>query len=370
MQRIQMLDRGQRLLIFILIFGGGLMFILAVTVFIILQIINASPRDLARPVSEEPIQLPISITGDTQLIEVNVAEFAQLPDDGYPSSVSVGPDGRVYTGSRSSGAVWAFPPEGNLNDDGERIRNNITELSATRDLIGAVTGLEVAPDGTLYILDRLDSNPGEAGGTLWRTSSDGTLIDLGEIDSAGGFVSPGFVTIDAAGNVYVTDVGEREVWRYAPDGESILWWSVPGDDPSRDDIVPNGIVYDETTDTILISDAEVGVIFRISMDGLTTETVYRYDSGGADDPPGFAGLDVTEAGIIVVAAQAVRSVVMVDPNTSELIYLADNFRSVTDVAIDGDRIYAANLDGRSLAISGVDPQLPFGIDVITLNPVE
>src|SRR5690606_19703748 len=104
-QRIQQLSRPQRVLIFILIFGGGIFLLLALFAVLALQALNSAQRTVAVALSEG----------------VTVSEFATLPDDdSYPASITVGADGFVYTGSYVSGALWKIAPDG-----------GVTELSAS-----------------------------------------------------------------------------------------------------------------------------------------------------------------------------------------------------------------------------------------------
>lgn len=360
MQRIQMLGRGQRVLLFVMIFGGGLMLIAGLTIFLILQAINSSPREQSRPIQEEPITLPFSAEGD-RTFTVTVEELARLEDDdAFPGSVAVSTDGRVFTGSFSTGAIYSIPAQGNVE-----VEAAIIEIDGTRERIGAVTGMEAGPDGSIYILDRADSNPRAAGGTVWRLDAESTLIDLGEPRGVEGFIAPGHITLDAAGNLYVTDRGTREIWRYdGESGETSRLWLVPEDLQNAGEIIPTGIAYDATTDSLIVTDSEVNVILRVSLDGQTTEELYRYE-GSSDDAPSFDGVDVDGDGRVYVAALGTRRVmVLLD---GELYTLAENFRQVTDVDVLGNTIYATNLDGRSLVLPGVNPQLPFSVDIITLE---
>ena len=76
---------------------------------------------------------------------ISVSEFAALPDeDAYPAALAIAADGTVYTGSYQTGALWAISPDG-----------AISEIADSRARIGSITGLDLGPDGALYILDRI-----------------------------------------------------------------------------------------------------------------------------------------------------------------------------------------------------------------------
>lgn len=349
MQNIQKFNRGQRLLIFMFLFGGGLLLIIALVVGLILLTVNSEPRAQARAVDEA----------------VTVREFVTLPDDdSYPATVAVASDGTVYTASYASGVVWSITPEGRRR-----------EVTGTRDEIGSAAALAVAPDNSLFILDRLDSDPRAAGGVIWKLSPDGTLTEFGAIDDEQGFVSAQDIAVDSAGNVYVSDRGRRDVWRFTPDGVGELFWRVPPDDERIDDVTPTGLAYDASTDTLLITDLPADTIYRVGLEnpstnGENTEIVYRYpEDGDSRDQPDFDGITVAPDGTIYVAAyrdDENNGVVRLDGNT--VTYLATNFRGATDVAYFDGRIYVTNFDSQSLVLPGIKPHLPFAIDVVELNP--
>ena len=345
-QNIQKLNRGQRLLVFIFLFGGGLLLIVAFVVGLILLTVNSSPRAEARAVVEG----------------LSVREFAVLPgDDVYPATVEVDADGTVYTASYATGAVWSISPDG-----------EVSELADTRDAVGSAVGIAVAPDNTLYILDRLDSDPRAAGGLIWKRSPDGILTEFGTIDDEQGFVSAHAIVVDSAGNVYVSDRGRHEVWRFNADGEGERFWRAPLNDAQINDVIPTGLAYDASTDTLLITDLNTDTIYRVGLEtaddgGENTEIVYRFPEGDAGAPD-FDGITVAPDGTIYVAAfrgDENNGVIRLDGDM--LTYLATNFRGANDVAYFDGRIYVTNFDSQSLVLPGVNPQLPFALDVVELN---
>ena len=131
LQNIQRLPRGQRLLIFALIFGGGLFVLAVVTVLLIRGTLTPGERSVGRALSNDVV----------------VSQFAALPDDdAYPASLAVAADGRVYTGSYKTGTLWVITPQG-----------EVTTLATKGEALKAITGLAAAPDGSLYIVDQTDA---------------------------------------------------------------------------------------------------------------------------------------------------------------------------------------------------------------------
>lgn len=342
------MSRPQRIVIFILLFVGGLFFIIALFAFLALQAFNASPREQA----------------SAQVETVGVAEFATLPDeDSYPAAVTVAPDGTVYTASYVTGAIWSISPA-----DG-----TVTELSSTRDAIGSVTGLTVAPDGTLYVVDQLNSDIRAAGGTVWQITdapTNPTINNFTTINDARGFIEPEAITLDSSGYMYVSDRGRGEVWRFDPDGTNgIRWWTAPVV-IAETQPAPNGLAYDPTHNALIITDTISNVVYRVSIPDAQTVTIYLH--GARQGSPGFDGVAITPEGHIYLTLLEDGAVALLtendDPITpGSLTMIAAPFRGASDIAftiVPTPRFYVTNFDQVSLVLPGIRPQLPFALDVI------
>lgn len=341
----QQLGTGQRIVVFTTLFIGGLLLIVALALGLYLLSVNAAPRAVA-------VALADTLT---------VREFVALPDDdAYPSTVATAPDGRVYTGSYATGAVWLIQENG--------AAATVTELPNTRELIGSVRGLAVTPDGTLHILDGISSDPRGAGGTVWRVEPDGTLTDLGGIqhpstaanDVNRGFVSPKDIESDAQGNLYVTDRGWREVWKYdAGTGEASFFWRPEESDGAA---VPTGLAFDRANNTLIVTDSEANTVYRVDVASGAGEIVYRYSE--TRTPPGLSGAAVTPDGTLYIAALDQNGIVRLDPEG--IVYVVGTLRGASDVAAGADgRLYLTNFDSVGLVRPDVRPQLPFTLDVVT-----
>ncbi len=347
LKRFQQLGTGQRVIVFVTLFVGGLLLIVALALGLYLLSVNAAPRSVA-------VALVDTLT---------VREFAALPDDdAYPSTVATAPDGRVYTGSYVTGAVWM------IEESGDSV--TVTELPNTRELVGSVRGLTVTPDGTLHILDGLSSNPRGAGGTVWRVEPDGTLTDLGGIrhpstqenDVNRGFVSPKDIESDAQGNLYVTDRGWREVWKYdAVSGEATFFWRP--DETDRES-VPTGLAFDRANNALIVTDSQLSTVYRVDLTTGVGQIVYRYSE--PRNVPGFSGAAVAPDGTVYLTALDQNGVVRLTPDGIE--YIVGLLRGASDIAAGADgRLYLTNFDSVSLVRPDVRPQLPFALDVVTFT---
>ena len=328
-RNLQAMTVWQRRLVFFLLFGGGLLALLAVTLLLITLSLNNPTR-----------------VGSVALVpDVTVRQFAALPDDdAYPPTVAAAPDGTLYTGSFATGTVWQITAAG-----------EVTEVPGTREALGAVVGLAVESDGTLLVIDQLDTDPRTAGGQLVRVA-DGAISIIAEV----GFIAPNDLALDAQGRIYVSDSGANVVWRFDPDGSNgSIWWV----SPAQGEVQPavTGLAYDPTRDAILITDPELNDIYRVAVADGAAEVIYHH--GDRANPPGFDGVTVTPDGAIYVAALAQNGIALVDDG--RLDYVAGLFRGSSDVEYAApNRLYVANFDQASIVIPVVHPQLPFALDVI------
>lgn len=307
-------------------------------------VIGSAPRSIAVAVDES----------------VTVAEFITLPDDdSYPAALAIADDGTIYSGSYASGALWMINPE-----------HYISEVDTIRERVGSITGMDVAPDGTLYILDRI--TPLDAKGAVIWTYADGNLSSLAEIpsDPTLGVNLPDDIAVDAAGYIYISDRDPARVLRYSSDGENLgVWWTPP---PATDIAgAPTGLAYDAQNDQILVTDSNRDRIHSIpasaadlSEANSATQTLYTDNN---NNEFGLDGIYVTATGDIYVAMLNWNRVARLDGNG--LTILARDFRGASDVVYDPtqDALIVTNWNQFSLGF-GTSPQLPFALDIVDLSP--
>ena len=333
-------DRSSRLkalLVIVLTLVIGAIIVIAITWWVI----GSAPRSQAVPLAES----------------ITVREFALLPaDDAYPAALAISADGTVYTGSYQTGALWSISPEG-----------DVREISGARDRIGSVTGLDVAPDGALYILDRIAALEAK-GAVLWRYAA-GELESLFQIPhfEYRGFL-PDDIAVDKAGNIFISDrLGH--VLRYNADGAPLgregqpAWWVMP----CRAGCEATGLAYDAAKDALLITDAAAEAIFRIDLAQDPPDNIQRvYDGRGQEHGYGFDGIDIAPDGAVYVALLSANRVAQLQDGA--LVMLAKDFRGASDLVYDAPRhrLIVTNWNQFSLGF-GTRPQLPFALDVIELG---
>lgn len=333
-KRLLLLPRGQRLLVFSFIAIGSLALLIAVTVLLMLLTVNNEPRSVALPIAEGVI----------------VAEYTTLPaDDAYPAALAVAPDGTAYTASYSTGEVFRLT------------QGNATPLPNTRETFGSVAGLLVTSDG-LVVLDRVIGEPKSSGGVLWLIAPDGDISTLGRVSLQADEVAFNGLTRDAAGYYYVADL-LGAVWKFSPDGvDGAKWWEAP-QTPNQTPPVISDVAYDAASNTLIATDSEYNTVYRIDVEQASSEVVYQFT--GTQNAPGLLGVDIAPDGTIYLTAIDEKALMTLQDG--QLVYLAGFFRGPWDAAVLPDgRVLVSNVDSRALATPGLSPQLPFGIDVVTL----
>ena len=281
-----------------------------------------------------------------------------LPDeDAYPAALAIAADGTVYTGSYQTGALWSINPDG-----------GVREIAGARDLIGSVTGLDIAPDGALYILDRIDPLESK-GAVIWRYSQgELRLVSRFPTDAFG---LPDDIAVDRDGIIYISDRDPALVLSYRPERRSLntVW------QPSGDEVSPTGLAYDAARHALLITDSADDTVYRVAIvrvsaaaqeiggEIVRTETLFK---DGAQNGFGFDGIDIAPTGDIYIGLLNWNRVARLEDGA--LVILAKDFRGASDLVYDAerDRLIVTNWNQFSLGF-GTRPQLPFALDVIDLG---
>ena len=235
------------------------------------------------------------------------------------------------------------------------------EIPGARATLYSVSGLTVAADGTLYIVDgAIGAGQGSADPAIYTLSSAGELQRFASVPT---MQLPDDIALDAAGNVYVSDLGANVIWRFTPAGAGEIWWRPPPD-ANTPDPDPIGLAYDAARDALLISEPIGGRIYRVPVasDDPPADTEILYEHGDAPLSPGFDGLTVTPDGEIYLAALGQNQLLRLRAGKLEVI--AAGFRGISDVAHSDGRLYATNWDQVSIVSQLVPARLPFAIDEI------
>lgn len=287
--------------------------------------------------------------------------------------VTVGPDGTVYTPS------FGFNSDGALSGYGELF--------------------VFAPDGQLVEHFPVTGSSPHLIGLVYQQSSKSVLIaDLGlgkvwKVDPASKTTSlfmtaptittaPGLnaLTIDKAGNVYVSDSFQGVIWKTGPNGGTPTAWYAPSSQndlllPTANDSEPltppfgaNGIEFNNEGTAMFVMNTAYHSIVKIPVNPDGSAGIGVTFTTGLNAPDGVA-VDGDD-NLWVVANQG-DEIVVVDP-TGKVIAKRGDFNGLNDDgSIDG-LLFPASLsfspDGKVLYVTNLALYLPFaGVPEIAVD---
>jgi len=152
----------------------------------------------------------------------------------------------------------------------------------------AVTAIEVAPDGSLYVIHRCFANScaGRPEAPILKYDANGKLLKSW---GQGLFIFPHGATVDREGNLWVTDArGERgighQVLKFSPDGKLLMTLGQAGVSGSTHDL------FDQPTDVVIAPGGDIFVtdshrdgknnrVLRFAQDGTFVKEWGRKGSG-------------------------------------------------------------------------------------------
>jgi DNA-binding beta-propeller fold protein YncE len=152
----------------------------------------------------------------------------------------------------------------------------------------AVTAVEPAPDGTIYVIHRCYANScaGRSEAPILKYNSSGKLL---KTFGVGMFVWPHGADLDGAGNLWVTDArGENgkghQVIKFGPDGTELMRLGKPGVSGSGPDLFdqPNSVVVSPAGDIFVADSHRNGKnnrVVRFTKDGKFVKEWGRKGSG-------------------------------------------------------------------------------------------
>lgn len=197
---------------------------------------------------------------------------------------------------------------GNVDGTGSAARFN-----SPKGLTGDATYLYVA-DTYNHTIRQITISSGLVATFVGYAGATGTTDGTG---SAARFSYPFGVTLDASGNLFVTDAGNHAIRKITSVGVVSTFAGVAGTSGSTDDTgtaakfnIPAGIVWDNTTTSLFVVDSGNHTIRKITSAGVVTTFAGTAGSAGSTDATGAAArfnnptaLTVDAAGNLYVSDQ-------------------------------------------------------------------
>ncbi len=203
-----------------------------------------------------------------------------------PRNMAVGPDGSIYVADSGNHRIQVLDQNGNF----------LTKWGSEGSDLGQFSepwGIAVGPDGTVYVADTWNHRVQSFTPTGEFKNSFGAFANVQHDaqDQPGTFWGPRDIAIDAEGNLYVTDTGNKRIQKFTADGQFLQAFGgggiIPGtfEEPVGIDIDNQGNIYvaDAWNQRIQKFDANFNPITEWDVVGWESESVVNKPYLATDD---------------------------------------------------------------------------------------
>ncbi len=179
----------------------------------------------------------------TALRQIGRGPGTGLGELSFPRNVAIGPDGSIYVADSGNHRIVKFAPDGTPIKAWGRQGSGPGEFNEP-------WGIAVDREGNVYVADTWNHR-------IQKFDTDGNFLlewgyaamTGGQLTEPGAFFGPRAIAIDADGNLYVTDTGNKRVQKFSPDGQFLAQYGGAGAGPGQFDepvgiaIGPDGTIY-------------------------------------------------------------------------------------------------------------------------------
>jgi sugar lactone lactonase YvrE len=232
-----------------------------------------SRNNLIRKVSSKGIVTTIAGNGNAGSVD-GKGETASFF---YPEGIAVDKNGYIYIADTHNSLIRKISPEGLVSTlAGQRIYHNIPAKDTTIRFDNPA-GIAVDDSGYVYVADCFNN-------LIRKISPDGKVSNIAGnvnhgakdgIGSAASFYLPGGITLDSAGNIYISDTYNNMIRKISPSGVvttlagNTVRGSLNGNGPAATFSHPAGITIDPKGN-IYVADVENNKIRKITPDAVVS----------------------------------------------------------------------------------------------------
>jgi sugar lactone lactonase YvrE len=230
-----------------------------------------------------------------------IAGYADGPADvaqfSSPNAVTVGPDGTVYVGDTGNLRIRAIAPDGTVRTLAGSGQPGYVDGVGPAAKFTATGAIISGPDGSLFV-------PDAANNVIRKITPAGVVSTFagngkrGHVDGPHGVAQLNAPTrgggVDAAGNVYILDLGDNRIRKIAPDGgiTTVAGSETAGyaDGPASDARFSKDIlgVITDAAGNLFVMDAGNRRVRKVSVDGIVS-TLFEFTD--PDMTPGAIKVD-------------------------------------------------------------------------------
>ena len=197
---------------------------------------------------------------------VEGADPGQLTE---PWGIAVSPDGRVYVADTWNHRIQIFDEDGNFISQFGDFANPIGDITANPGQFWGPRAIALDADGNLYVADTGNKR-------IQKFDPDGTFLGVwgGGGLIPGRFEEPTGVAIDSQGHIYVADTWNQRIQKFDTDFNYVTEWPVVGWDTTN--IVNKPYIVLDSRDQVYISDPENYRIIVYSAEGELLSTFGQF----------------------------------------------------------------------------------------------
>ena len=294
--------------------------------------------------------LPSSLLPSVDLLAGNVGGEGNADGRGpaarfnLPQGVTVAPDGSVFIADRLNHTIRRISPVGDVTTfAGQPGRRGYADGAAANAMFNTPIGITSDSAGNLYVADTQND-------AIRRVTPDGFVSTVSRRDDAVPLRLPSGVAMDARGTIYVVD-GAHTVRKLRADGTPTVLAGVPtvwgardgqGSQAYFDD--PFGITVAANGD-LIVAEARGRTIRRVTPAGFVTTIAGAWRSFGSVDGPAAQARFGAPLGVAVDAQGA--------------IYVLDGNHSIRKISVDGIVSTFAGISGMPGEADGAPQQARF-----------
>jgi sugar lactone lactonase YvrE len=235
-----------------------------------------------------------------------------------PCGITVDTKGNVYIADTDNGLVRKITPDGNITSLGQAAGNSTSAGKGPQPFgFNNPTSVAVDKDGNVFVACSADAS-------IEKIATDGTVTvfagksgESGDKDGPAAdarFGGPRGITIDPAGNLYISDEMNSDIRKITPAGNVTTLAGKPNASGDKDGTgtdatfgAPRGLAVDKDGN-VFVADTDNNVVRKVTPAGVVTTFAGKAGEGGLADGKGAAarftglrGLAVDAAGNVYVA---------------------------------------------------------------------
>ena len=270
-------------------------------------------KTTVNPSSAQDINTTVFNAAATRYVVTTLVEHISSPQ-----GITIDAEGNLYVASSANGSIQQISPAGTVTA--------FPYVAIGNSLLGVPEGLAMDAQHNLYFTDVSAAlvNRISAAGIISRIAGGSQADKTGGGDLSQGFENPFGITLDKAGNLYVTDAGNAAIRKITPSGS--VSNMIPAG-PANSGLIkpgtpflqkPEGIAVDAKGNLYLTDVANASVL-KLSASGLLT-TIAGGQGMGFNDGPGSSakfnkpmGIAIDVQGNLFVADAANAAIRRIDP---------------------------------------------------------